>query len=930
MLGSRPVGALSRHPDRRHDALKLNRVTEKAGRLDTGHSSEDSIVCRRGSDYVGSTCCARALKANLSIGRGQSLTAACLPNQRVSHVNYSSTGSDRSLLACNGSPITSNAAGTMVTSYDVDSRHGAVTTPCRGGSTSYQHTSTAAATTHADVGGLPLELDEPVTATTASARQCQPLHVAPTVRLLGEAGSNEIKAGAGAAATAAAVCGLQRRRQQQERGEQLQGRCYPDEERQPHACGTAPVPSADSAYWGSAASRDEEVASGAAAAEGLRASSSNGGKWDCTHHRRFKSTSTAAAQLKGAPSKLPFAMIAVVLLLLLGLPYGPLVRPVYGSDLTGTDFPFEGCVQDQRNSPYYATMYSYRENPVTNTSTVCLQINVLSTCTPGKYRCCNTGINKVKVFPALNCRGSVASAVINGNSVMSFYWEEHEGFDIMKITPLLQWFANPSKADGGIVCINLKEPCWQLATFSYNSQLLEYALYDKKVNNYECCPVGTVIVPSASEPSFPSFPPPKRVPPSPPPPQPLPPPPTPPPKKKPPPKPPSPPSPSPSPPPQPPPRRPPSPRPPSPAPPPSKKKSPPPARSPPPSPPPSPSPPTPSPAGCVVTAAVQRDAANLGFSDSTCSLFGALLLLPLFEGATPPTASYDCSISSPSYMVMTISGLMAADVATLFTSYKAATQRSNAVALLGLNNCATDSVVLASDCEATEAPLVIGCESPPPPPTTSSPPPKPKSPPPSPVPPSPPPPRLSPPPSPPPPPPPRPPPPPSPRPTPPSTTDRKPPPPPQSPPPPPSPTPPRIFVYENSAYLLFYSPSNFTSAEATCAALGSHLTAINTADENAFLISSILDDMPPSSSVNVWFGLFILTSQTSAIPGYNTDGTRVSYIPTSNFQYDSTRSAVRYYMLSCSTASGTCAWQYSPSGAADIQPAYLCEFTTEF
>eukprot|EP00198_Chlamydomonas_reinhardtii_P002443 XP_001691779.1 predicted protein [Chlamydomonas reinhardtii] len=156
-------------------------------------------------------------------------------------------------------------------------------------------------------------------------------------------------------------------------------------------------------------------------------------------------------------------------------------RPAAASDLTGTAFPFENCKQDQRNSPYYATLYSYRENPEKQTSTVCIQIRTLDVCLPGKWRCCNTSINKVKFFPALGCRGSVASALINGNSIMSYYWEEHQGLDILKITPLAQWLSSPAKSDGAIVCLNLRAPCWTVQSFSYNAALMEYALYDKKI-----------------------------------------------------------------------------------------------------------------------------------------------------------------------------------------------------------------------------------------------------------------------------------------------------------------------------------------------------------------------------------------------------------------------------------------------------------------
>lgn len=93
---------------------------------------------------------------------------------------------------------------------------------------------------------------------------------------------------------------------------------------------------------------------------------------------------------------LPRFLSALLLLLLAQHP-----GRVLAGEQTGSDFPFEGCVAKQRNSRYYATLYSYRENVHANTSTFCLQVNLLpvADCTPGRWRCCDTPINKLKVFP---------------------------------------------------------------------------------------------------------------------------------------------------------------------------------------------------------------------------------------------------------------------------------------------------------------------------------------------------------------------------------------------------------------------------------------------------------------------------------------------------------------------------------------------------
>lgn len=97
-----------------------------------------------------------------------------------------------------------------------------------------------------------------------------------------------------------------------------------------------------------------------------------------------------------ASGPLPRLLSALLLLLLAQHP-----GRVLAGEQTGSDFPFEGCVDRQRNSRYFATLYSYRENVHTNTSTFCLQVNLLpeADCTPGRWRCCDTPINKLKVFP---------------------------------------------------------------------------------------------------------------------------------------------------------------------------------------------------------------------------------------------------------------------------------------------------------------------------------------------------------------------------------------------------------------------------------------------------------------------------------------------------------------------------------------------------
>ncbi|KAG2494216.1 hypothetical protein HYH03_007572 [Edaphochlamys debaryana] len=176
--------------------------------------------------------------------------------------------------------------------------------------------------------------------------------------------------------------------------------------------------------------------------------------------------------------------------------------------LAGTKFPFENCVQNTTRSPYYSTLLSYDENIKSRTSRFCIQIHVKPWCDPGRFRCCDTHINKVKFFPAPDCRGSIPSVTVSNpklgvqQTVTSVYWEEHEGFDIVKITPLREFLPDPQTADGAVLCFNLRMPCWSLPQLSYDKEVLEYSLYDKKTDNYECCPVGLYDVPLPPMPPF--------------------------------------------------------------------------------------------------------------------------------------------------------------------------------------------------------------------------------------------------------------------------------------------------------------------------------------------------------------------------------------------------------------------------------------------
>ncbi|EFJ46300.1 hypothetical protein VOLCADRAFT_105653 [Volvox carteri f. nagariensis] len=180
---------------------------------------------------------------------------------------------------------------------------------------------------------------------------------------------------------------------------------------------------------------------------------------------------------------------------------------VRASYLTGTMFPYENCVQNTKYSRFSASFSSYSVDTIRNTSTFCIRLHVGPTCVSGPYRCCNPTayINKIKLSPSLGCRGSVGSVNVltpsgKNYSVSSIYFERHMGQDVMKVTPLMQWLKSPDAIRDVRVCFNLKRPCWNLNMFSYNTRKIEYSLYDKKVDDYECCPVGVIGLPQPPSP----------------------------------------------------------------------------------------------------------------------------------------------------------------------------------------------------------------------------------------------------------------------------------------------------------------------------------------------------------------------------------------------------------------------------------------------
>jgi hypothetical protein len=200
------------------------------------------------------------------------------------------------------------------------------------------------------------------------------------------------------------------------------------------------------------------------------------------------------------------------------LSYHEHLRFALANYLTGTAFPFEGCLQQDSLSLYSAKLISYdiinNATGQATGSTSCFQISVrnqtecrIANGVPegiNRTHCCDVGFNKFKYYPNQNCRGAARSATAQepGGLPYSIPYT----YQTMPVTPVDQWIwkltnlqKTPITAQGLILCLTYGDPCPLMSDWSNNPNVLEYDLYNKKNNAaYECCPAGTVNVPSCS------------------------------------------------------------------------------------------------------------------------------------------------------------------------------------------------------------------------------------------------------------------------------------------------------------------------------------------------------------------------------------------------------------------------------------------------
>ncbi|GLI61422.1 hypothetical protein VaNZ11_003780 [Volvox africanus] len=168
--------------------------------------------------------------------------------------------------------------------------------------------------------------------------------------------------------------------------------------------------------------------------------------------------------------------------------------------LAGTNFPFEPCIKTPGTSRLSVAFKNTSWDSRRRSTRVCLGFSVgpEEDCDAGALRCCQTGFNKFKFYPDPSCRRAITDIVYQTNSgrvigVDSVYFENFGDTFIGKVTTLTFSLAN---ANGGVLCWSLVDPCPTLLQFTHpatrDKNLFEVALYDKKVDNYECCPLGAI------------------------------------------------------------------------------------------------------------------------------------------------------------------------------------------------------------------------------------------------------------------------------------------------------------------------------------------------------------------------------------------------------------------------------------------------------
>ncbi|EFJ48885.1 hypothetical protein VOLCADRAFT_104609 [Volvox carteri f. nagariensis] len=176
----------------------------------------------------------------------------------------------------------------------------------------------------------------------------------------------------------------------------------------------------------------------------------------------------------------------------------------HASYLTGSKFPWEGCKMGASINRWTVTLTSYVEDP-TRFSRACFRFGYkpVSQCTPNGLRCCGENhINKFKMYIDPLCQRSDIFNITVNNMVTTAAFKEYLHGDLDKPTfKITNMYIPFDKINTTTLCFSMKGNCPTLSSLANpdtrDQGVLEVGVYDKKVDNYECCTTGSFMAQDA-------------------------------------------------------------------------------------------------------------------------------------------------------------------------------------------------------------------------------------------------------------------------------------------------------------------------------------------------------------------------------------------------------------------------------------------------
>ncbi|KAJ9516276.1 hypothetical protein QJQ45_001107 [Haematococcus lacustris] len=178
----------------------------------------------------------------------------------------------------------------------------------------------------------------------------------------------------------------------------------------------------------------------------------------------------------------------------------------HAGDATGSGFPyFDNCRSSLSETRFDVRLTSEAVNPV-NGSVFCWTVYVkpATACLSPQRRCCSTSFAKVKLYTNQLCNRSfsvmqVTAPLINFNVTASVSQDNVcSAQSITNCVKFTQFGPIPqSGANGTTLCMRMRSAreggvCHTLQQITNpvlaNRSLFELGIYDRKVDNYECCP----------------------------------------------------------------------------------------------------------------------------------------------------------------------------------------------------------------------------------------------------------------------------------------------------------------------------------------------------------------------------------------------------------------------------------------------------------